>query len=76
MSLKIGDNIKVLNFDCGARAIRKFHRLGIKYDSILEIISIQTVHGHIIIKVGNTTVSIGRNMFDKLKYELLNDNSG
>ena len=68
--MKIGDKYKVLDFDCGKKAISKLNTMNIHKDSILEIIAIQP-HGPYTIKVNKSEYTIGRGLFDKIKCEMI-----
>jgi len=68
--LKIGDKFKIIGFNCGKRAEQRLSHMGIIRGKEATIESIQPIHGPVTIKVGNTTISIGRGLFEKIKYEL------
>jgi len=72
--MKIGDKIKVIGFNCGRQCTERFQCMGIFNDVILEVISIQPF-GPVVVKVKESEYTIGRGMLEKLKYEVINDNS-
>jgi Fe2+ transport system protein FeoA len=72
LNLKIGDKIKIIDFNCGTRAYLKLQRMNIRYDSILKIMAIQP-YGPITVKTGNSEYTIGKMLFDKLIYEVIEE---
>ncbi len=69
--LTIGDKIRVININGGYTCKRKFSVMGIREGSILKITSIQLGHGPYTVKCNKTKLTIGRGMFNKIKYELI-----
>jgi len=71
MGLKEGDKIKIIGFNCGHCAMQRFCHMGILCGKEATIEAIQPFHGPVTIKIGKTTASLGRGMFEKLEYELI-----
>jgi len=72
--LKEGDRIKVTGFSCGYQCKNRFSCLGILEGKELEIITMQPFHGPITVAFGNSgddTFTIGRGMFEKMQYEVI-----
>ena len=67
--LKIGDKIKVIDFNCGKLCEHKFTIMNIRRGTIIEIISVQPIYGPYTIRINNYNMSIGRNMFKRIIYE-------
>jgi len=70
--LKTGDKILVLNLNCGALAYRRFCTMGIRPGNELIIKSIQP-YGPITVEQNRTELSIGRGLFSKIEYEVIED---
>lgn len=68
--MKIGDKMKVLGFDCGARAYHKFNVMGIRIGSILVLEAVQP-HGPYTFRMKGMKLTIGRGLLEKLEYEVI-----
>jgi Fe2+ transport system protein FeoA len=73
MNLKLGDKIKVIDFDCGYKARHKFSSMGITKGTIMKLMAIQLGHGPYTFKIKRSEVSIGRGMIEKLIYEVVEE---
>jgi len=71
MELKEGNKIKITGINCGRVCSSRYSCMGILENTIMEIISIQPLKGPIVVKVGESEYSIGRGMFSKLEYEII-----
>lgn len=69
--LEQGDKLKIIGFNCGRCAEQQFCRMGILCGKIVEIQSMQPFKGPITLKIGNTTVTLGRGLWEKVEYETL-----
>ena len=69
--MKQGDKIKILGFNCGKCAEQRLCHIGIICGKEAEIIIFQPFHGPVTLKVGQTTVTIGRGLFEKIEYEVI-----
>ena len=69
------NKVKIIGFNCGRQCLHKFSVMGIRIGSELELVSEQPFNGPITVKVGESMVSIGNRMWDKLRYEEVNGNS-
>lgn len=75
MNLEVGNKIRIIGFDCGRCCKSRYSCMGIIKNVVMEIKTIQPLHGPIVVKVGNSEYSIGRGMFNKLKYEVIKNGS-
>jgi Fe2+ transport system protein FeoA len=71
MNLKVGDKIKVTGFNCGECAEQRFCHMGIICGKELEILAMQPLHGPVTFKIGKADISIGRGMWNKIEYEVI-----
>lgn len=70
--VKTGDRIRIIGYKCGKTCQSKYSCMGMIKGIELEIVAIQP-HGPITVRYGNTDMTIGREMFEKLDYELVKD---
>ncbi len=67
--LQPNTKVRIINLEGGAGFQRRLRVLGIKEGQIIKIISRQPLRGPITISTGNTHVSIGRGMSNKIIVE-------
>ena len=66
--IKTGDKIKITSLPFG-QAYNRLMLMGIRYGTILEIVSIQPIRGPVTVKNGLEVTTIGRGLFNKIGYE-------
>ena len=69
--LKAGDTIKITGFNCGKCAEQKLCHMGILCGKEATIDATQPMYGPVTLTVGKTTVSVGRGLFNKIIYEVI-----
>jgi len=69
--MKKNQKILVKNINCGYQCKHRLFTMGIVEGTELEIISVQPINGPYTVKVGNSEITIGRGMFDKIDYEVI-----
>ena len=70
--VKPGDLIKITGFNCGKCAQQRFCHMGILCGKIVRVHTIQPFGGPVTIMLStNYEISIGRGLFDKLEYEVI-----
>lgn len=63
--------VRILGFNCGQKCLHKFNVMGIKIGDKIEILTKQPFNGPVVIKHKQTKLVIGKGMFDKIKYEVI-----
>ena len=73
MKLKVGNKIRITGYNCGQTCKSKYNCMGIIVGKILEIKSMQPLEGPIVVNLDGCEYSIGRGMFNKLIYEIIEE---
>ncbi|MFC2162090.1 ferrous iron transport protein A [Candidatus Altiarchaeota archaeon] len=68
-SLKQGEMAQVASLDGGQAFQKRLRTIGLKEGSTLELIAKEPANGPLVIKSGNTTLTLGRGMADKIILE-------
>ena len=71
--MKTNEKICIKGFDCGKNCQHRLSIMGVHIGDIWTIEAIQP-HGPITIIKRGLAVSIGRGLFDKILYEVVNEN--
>ena len=70
-NLKSKDKIRIIGFNCGKCAQQRFCHMGIVCGRDVTIETIQPFDGPVTVECLGTKISIGRGMFNKLEYEVI-----
>lgn len=71
-NIKVGTKIKILGYNCGDMCEHRFSCCGFIVGKVLTIEAVQP-YGPVTVRTNGDTFTIGRNMFNRLVYEVCNE---